>query len=46
MMSKGTEGALVNAAGLLGCEKDELQEALTSRVMQATRGGTKGTVIK
>ena len=46
MMSKGTEGALVNAANFLGCEKDELQEALTSRVMQATRGGTKGTVIK
>ena len=45
-MKKSTEGALVNAASFLGCDKDEFKEALTSRVMQATRGGAKGTVIK
>ncbi len=46
MMTKSSEGALINASQFLGCDKDELQEALTSRVMQATRGGAKGTVIK
>ena len=45
-MKKSTEGALVNASSFLGCDKEEFKEALTSRVMQATRGGAKGTVIK
>ena len=41
-----TESSLYIAAQLLGCDKDELCDALVSRVMQATRGGAKGTVIK
>lgn len=45
-MTKQTEGSLYTAAQLLGLDKDELQEALVSRVMQAARGGIKGTVIK
>lgn len=40
------EGALINASVLLGIDKEELKEALVSRVMQAARGGVKGTVIK
>ncbi len=46
MMTKGSEGALINASNYLGCDKDELCESLTSRIMQAQRGGAKGTVIK
>merc|ERR1719186_253750 len=33
------------AAGLMGLDVDELRRALTARVMQATKGGYKGTVI-
>ncbi|XP_071114044.1 unconventional myosin-VI-like isoform X1 [Haliotis cracherodii] len=40
------EKALLIAAHLLEVDKEELKDALTSRVMQATRGGTKGTAIK
>lgn len=45
-VTKSSEGSLIIAAKLLGMDKDELQEALVSRVMQAARGGVKGTVIK
>jgi len=33
------------AAGFMGLDLDELRRALTARVMQATKGGYKGTVI-
>lgn len=40
------EGSLTTAAGLLGVDREELRDSLVSRVMQATRGGMKGTAIK
>jgi len=40
-----SEPALRNAATLLGVEPDEMKQALVSRVMQASRGGVKGTAI-
>ena len=40
------DGSLIIASQLLGCDKDELRSALISRVMQPTRGGSKGTAIK
>ena len=46
MVQKSTEVSLATAAKMLGAETDELREALTSRVMQAVKGGSKGTVIK
>ena len=46
MISPGTEKSLLVAAKLIGVDKEELREALVSRVMQATRGGVKGTAIK
>lgn len=46
MISAGTEKSLLIAAKLIGVDKEELREALVSRVMQATRGGVKGTAIK
>ena len=45
-VAKATEGALLNASKLLGADVEELRESLTSRVMQASRGGQKGTIIK
>ena len=45
-VSASSDGSLLTAATFLGCEKDDLKEALVSRVMQAARGGTKGTIIK
>jgi len=33
------------AANLMGVDPDDLRQALTSRVMQTAKGGTKGTVI-
>lgn len=45
-MTAGAEDSLTTAAGLLGVDREELRDSLTSRVMQATRGGTKGTAIK
>lgn len=45
-MSASSDTSLLTAASLLGCEKDDLKESLVSRVMQAARGGTKGTIIK
>ena len=46
MISPGTEKSLLVSAKLIGVDKEELREALVSRVMQATRGGVKGTAIK
>jgi myosin-6 len=37
---------LLTASKLLGVNADELRDALTSRVMQTTKGGNMGTVIK
>lgn len=46
MVTAASTSSLSQASQLLGVDKDELNDALVSRVMQATRGGTKGTVIK
>ncbi|CAG5120933.1 unnamed protein product, partial [Candidula unifasciata] len=43
---KSAEDSLQTTASLLGVDKEELRDSLISRVMQATRGGTKGTAIK
>jgi myosin-6 len=40
-----SEGSLTTTASLMGLDADELRRALTARVMQATKGGYKGTVI-
>ena len=40
-----SEGSLATTAALMGLDLDELRRALTARVMQATKGGYKGTVI-
>ncbi|KAK7108574.1 unconventional myosin-VI-like isoform X2 [Littorina saxatilis] len=40
------EDSLSASAGLLGVDREELRDSLVSRVMQATRGGVKGTAIK
>ena len=40
-----SEGSLNITASLMGLDMDELRRALTARVMQATKGGYKGTVI-
>jgi len=45
-VSDGAQGSLTMASNLLAIDKEELKEALTSRVMQTTKGGVKGTVIK
>ena len=45
-VTAGSEGALETTGALLGVDKEELRESLTSRIMQASRGGLKGTVIK
>ncbi|KAL8606769.1 Unconventional myosin-VI [Nucella lapillus] len=42
----GAEESLTTAAGLLGVDREELRDSLVSRVMQAIRGGVKGTAIK
>lgn len=41
-----TDSDLVMAAGLLGIDSEELRMGLTSRVMQATKAGAKGTIIR
>lgn len=46
MISPGADKSLQISAVLLGVDKEELREALITRVMQATRGGVKGTAIK
>ncbi len=43
---KQTEGSLITAATFFGVDTEELRDGLVSRVMQAARGGVKGTVIK
>ncbi|GFS27455.1 unconventional myosin-VI-like [Elysia marginata] len=45
-VSKSAEESLTMASSLLGVDKEELRDSLISRVMQATRGGMKGTAIK
>lgn len=45
-MVAAAENSLTTAAGLLGVDREELRDSLISRVMQATRGGVKGTAIK
>ncbi|KAK3576516.1 hypothetical protein CHS0354_034191 [Potamilus streckersoni] len=45
-VAASAEKSLQIAATLIGVDKEELREALVSRVMQATRGGVKGTAIK
>ncbi|GFO13827.1 hypothetical protein PoB_004033200, partial [Plakobranchus ocellatus] len=45
-VNKSAEESLSMAASLLGVDKEELRDSLISRVMQATRGGMKGTAIK
>lgn len=44
-ITETTEKALQVTASLLGLDSDELRRALTARVMQAAKGGYKGTVI-
>jgi len=41
-----SEGSLINASLLLGCDKDELRKSLVCRTMQATKAGRAGTVIQ
>jgi len=41
-----SEGSLITAAQLLGCDKDELRKSLVCRAMQATKGGRAGTLIQ
>lgn len=45
-ISKNTESSLLLSSVLLGVDKDALRDSLTSRIMQASRGGFKGTVIR
>ena len=45
MVSPSSQQSLSTAAGLLGVDPDELNQALLSRVMQTSKGGAKGTVI-
>lgn len=40
-----SEQSLMITSSLMGLDADELRRALTARVMQATKGGYKGTVI-
>ncbi|XP_059475767.1 myosin heavy chain 95F isoform X2 [Neocloeon triangulifer] len=44
-ISGSSEKALTLAAGLIGADREELRQALVSKVMQTSRGGVKGTVI-
>ena len=45
MVSPGCESSLNTAAGLMGVDPEELNQALLARVMQTSKGGIKGTVI-
>lgn len=45
-VSNASVNSLKLAASLLGCEEAQLQECLITRFMQASRGGSKGTLIK
>jgi myosin-6 len=44
-ITDASEGSLQTTAELMGLDADELRRALTARVMQAAKGGFKGTVI-
>ncbi|CAG0898127.1 unnamed protein product [Darwinula stevensoni] len=44
-MSESSGASLATAAQLMGVEKEDLHQALLSRVMQTAKGGYKGTVI-
>ena len=44
-VSEASEKSLRVTAALLGVDADDLRRALTARVMQAAKGGYKGTVI-
>ena len=44
-MSESSGTSLAVAAQLMGVEKEDLLQALLSRVMQTAKGGYKGTVI-
>ncbi|KAF6033400.1 MYO6 [Bugula neritina] len=44
-VTAASQRSLSDAATLFGLNKDDLKQALTSRVMQATRSGVKGTAI-
>uniref|UniRef100_A0A0K0CUJ4 Myosin motor domain-containing protein n=1 Tax=Angiostrongylus cantonensis TaxID=6313 RepID=A0A0K0CUJ4_ANGCA len=46
MVEPGSETALMITADLLGLEVPELKMGLVSRIMQATKGGVKGTLIR
>ncbi|XP_033126279.1 unconventional myosin-VI-like [Anneissia japonica] len=45
-VSPSAQEAVIMTAKLFGLEKDELCECLVTRVMQAAKGGGKGTIIK
>ena len=40
-VSSGSEGSLGTTAELMGLDRDELRRALTARVMQATKAGSR-----
>ena len=44
-VTDGSERSLQITSSLMGLDCDDLRRALTARVMQATKGGYKGTVI-
>lgn len=44
-MTAASQRSLTDAATLLGLSIEDLNQSLTSRVMQATRSGVKGTAI-
>ncbi|VDM56347.1 unnamed protein product [Angiostrongylus costaricensis] len=46
IVEPSSETALMIAADLLGLEVPELKMGLVSRIMQATKGGVKGTLIR
>ncbi|VDO77418.1 unnamed protein product [Haemonchus placei] len=46
MVDLGSEQALTIASELLGLEVSEMKMGLVSRIMQATKGGVKGTLIR
>ncbi|EJW83337.1 hypothetical protein WUBG_05753 [Wuchereria bancrofti] len=46
MIEPSSKVSLENAASLLGLEDYELKNGLTTRVMQPTKGGVRGTIIR
>uniref|UniRef100_A0A8R1DKC1 Myosin motor domain-containing protein n=1 Tax=Caenorhabditis japonica TaxID=281687 RepID=A0A8R1DKC1_CAEJA len=45
-VTPNTERSLAHAARLLGLEEEEMKLGLCARIMQATKGGVKGTLIR